>query len=214
MQEFNEVLVMVDLEYLGKDEPNAQILDIGICYGTSPDNLQRLVYKPAWQTEGVVHPSTLKFWAMLNPTKLAQYMDNKTPMQWVAINLYHQLREISREASLQGKSVVIMSKGITHDLPKLEYHIEREIYPSPTEAGFSVFETLFGYNCRRDVRSFKMYRSEKDLSEAGAYGEMQANLLCAGETLHDAEWDAVSQWCEVYRLAFGPSAVNTPTHTV
>lgn len=211
MQELDEVLVMIDLEYLGKDEPNAQILDIGICYGTSPENLQRLVYKPAWQKEGIVQPETLKFWAMLDSTKLAHYMENKTPVSWVATNLYHQLREISRWAKLQGQSVIVMSKGITHDLPKLEYHMEREIYSSLKDKGFNIFETLFGYNCRRDMRSFKMYRSEKDLKEAKTYGETQAAILCKGETLHDAEWDAVSQWHEVYRLALGPSAIDATT---
>lgn len=200
MQELDEVLVMIDLEYLGKDEPNAQILDIGICYGTSPENLQRISYKPAWQNDGLVQPSTLKFWAELNAIKLASYMDNKQPMRWVVEDLYEELIAISGFAKDLGKPVVFMSKGITHDLPKLEHHLDK-VFPGVANNGMGVFESMFGYNCRRDMRSFKMYRNSSTVEIAKNLGKDAANTLCSGETLHDAEWDAVSQWHEVYHLA-------------
>lgn len=200
MQELDEVLVMIDLEYLGKDEPNAQILDIGICYGTSPENLQRVSYKPAWQSGGAVQPSTLKFWAELNAVKLASYMDNKQPIRWVTEDLYEELIAISGFAKDLGKPVVFMSKGITHDLPKLEHHLDK-VFPGLANNGMGIFESMFGYNCRRDMRSFKMYRNPSTVEIAKNLGKDAANTLCSGETLHDAEWDAVSQWHEVYHLA-------------
>lgn len=194
----NELVVMFDLEYLSKDEPNGQILDIGIAYGTHPSNLQRVVYRPKWQEEGVVQPTTLKFWAEQNPSQLAMYMDNHQPMSWVARDLLDFLHMLKGHAKqLKVGQVVLMSKGITHDLPKLEYHINDYCYDESVN-GLGIFESLFGYNCRRDLRSFKMGRDEKTIKAAREYAEKHATQIKPEGVLHDAEYDALVQWFEVY----------------
>lgn len=198
----NELVVMFDLEYLSKDEPNGQILDIGIAYGTHPSNLQRVVYRPKWQEEGVVQPSTLKFWAEQNPSQLAMYMENHQPISWVArdlIDFLHMLKGHAKQ--LKVDQVVLMSKGITHDLPKLEYIINYYCYDDECVNGLGVFESLFGYNCRRDLRSFKMARDPEFLDAIRKTAEMHATQLKPEGVLHDAEYDALVQWFEVYLIS-------------
>lgn len=207
MKDLNELVVMFDLEFLSKDEPNGQVMEISLCYGTNPENLERVTYLPKWKPNAVVQPTTVAFWAEFNPTKLAYYMKNSTPIGWVGKDMYDLLDLIRGRALHQGKNVVVMSKGITHDLPKVEYIIE-QAHPGEvlTQSGFGILESLFGYNCRRDMRSFTMYRNHKDKEEAKAYGKNVADVYCEGESLHSAEWDAVSQWCEFYHLALGREA--------
>lgn len=204
MKELDILLVMIDLEYLSKDEPNGQLLDIGICYGTSPENLERVSYKPKWQEEGVVQPSTLKFWAEHNPKQLAEYMTNNKPIQWIIRDLVNLIYSWKGKAlQLGAEQVVIMSKGITHDLPKLEYqitqHCDFEITGMTTQLG--MFEYVFGYNCRRDYRSFKMSRPKELLNAARGYAEEAASRLKPEGALHDAEYDALVQWHEFYFIA-------------
>lgn len=197
----NELVVMFDLEFLSKDEPNGQILDIGIAYGTHPSNLQRVVYRPRWQEDGAIQPSTLKFWVEQNPSQLSSYLDNHTPMSWIARDLLEFLHMLKGHAKqLKVDQVVLMSKGITHDLPKLEYQIN-QYCGEESVGGLGVFESLFGYNCRRDLRSFKMGRDSKTLKAAREYAERHANQLMPEGVLHDAEYDALVQWFEFYFIA-------------
>lgn len=204
----NELVVMFDLEFLSKDEVDGQILDIGICWGTHPDNLRRISYKPAWQMAGAIQPSTLKWWLEQNPTQLAGYMENSTPMAWVTQDLVKLLHTINGRAGQLGvKQVVIMSKGITHDLPKLEYQIS-EHCNLVWSGGFGIFEQIFGYNCRRDLRSFRMGRSKELLDEARERAITEANALMPEGVLHDAEYDAVMQWHDYYFIATHSSASN------
>lgn len=205
MKELDILLVMIDLEYLSKDEPNGQLLDIGICYGTSPENLRRISYKPLWQEDGVVQPSTLKFWAEHNPKQLAKYLTNTQPVQWVARDLVSEIHALTgRARQLKVKQVVLMSKGITHDLPKLEYLLENNCdfeLIGASNGGLGFFESLFGYNCRRDFRSFKMSRPKELLDAAREYAEEAASRLKPEGALHDAEYDALVQWHEFYWIA-------------
>ena len=205
MKELGILLVMIDLEYLSKDEPNGQLLDIGICYGTSPENLRRLTYKPMWQEDGVVQPSTLKFWVEHNPAQLGRYLGNTQPLQWVARDLVSEIHALSgRARQLKAEQVVLMSKGITHDLPKIEYLLEQNCdfeLVGTSSGGLGFFESLFGYNCRRDLRSFKMSRPKELLDAAREYAEEAASRLKPEGALHDAEYDALVQWHEFYFIA-------------
>lgn len=201
-EERKKFIIMFDLEYLGKDDKDAQILDIGVAWGTSIVDIASKQYLPAWQKDGVINPETLKFWVGGNPWAFQQYLGNTVPMQYVIKELMQLLFTLKNHANSANMDVIVMSKGITHDLPKLEYqlgaHFPVEEYCKP---GFGIFESLFGYNCRRDMRSVTMYRPEDLLKEATEFSVDYANKKVAGKELHDAQWDAVSQLAKVLYIA-------------
>ncbi|AZV01869.1 hypothetical protein [Aeromonas phage Akh-2] len=201
-EERKKFIIMFDLEYLGKDDKDAQILDIGVAWGTSIVDIASKQYLPAWQKDSVINPETLKFWVGHNPSVLSQYLSNTVPMQYIVRELMQLLSTLKNHAESANMDVIVMSKGITHDLPKLEYQLEThfpiEAYCKP---GFGIFESLFGYNCRRDMRSITMYRSEELLKEATEFSVDYANKKIAGKELHDAQWDAVSQLAKVLYIA-------------
>ncbi|WBF79294.1 hypothetical protein IACHDJAJ_00055 [Aeromonas phage vB_AdhS_TS3] len=202
-KERKKFIIMFDLEYLGKDDSDAQILDIGVAWGSSIVDISSKQYLPAWQKDGVVNPETLKFWVALNPKILAQYLNNTVPMQHIAKELMQLLLALKRSAESADMEVVVMSKGITHDLPKLEYQLEEHLLLEEyCKSGFGIFESLFGYNCRRDMRSVTMYRPEALLEEATEFATDYANKKIAGKELHDAQWDAVSQLAKVLYIAY------------
>lgn len=202
-KERKKFIIMFDLEYLGKDDRDAQILDIGVAWGSSIVDINSKQYLPAWQKDAVVNPETLKFWVSLNPKVLTQYLSNTMPMQHIAKELMQLLLALKSNAESVDMDVIVMSKGVTHDLPKLEHqleaHLSLEEYCKP---GFSIFESLFGYNCRRDMRSVTMYRPEALLEEATEFATEYADNRIAGKALHDAQWDAVSQLAKVLYIAY------------
>lgn len=200
-KERKKFIIMFDLEYLGKDDIDAQILDIGVAWGSSLEDISSKQYLPAWQEDGVVNPETLKFWVGHNPTVLAKYLNNSVPMHYIIHQLVDLLHVLKSHAKAADMAVIVMSKGITHDLPKLEYQMEAYMCGIDLKPGFSYFESLFGYNCRRDMRSVTMYRSEELLKEATDYGTQLANTRLAGKELHDGQWDAVSQLAKVLYIA-------------
>lgn len=200
-EEHKKFIIMFDLEYLGKDDVDAQILDIGVAWGSTLENISSKQYLPAWQEDGIVNPETLKFWVGHNPTVLAQYLSNSVPMHYIIHQLVDLLNVLKNHAKAANLDVLVMSKGVTHDLPKLEYQMEAFMCGVDLKPGFSYFESLFGYNCRRDMRSVTMYRSEELLKEATTFGNRVANSKVVGKELHDAQWDAVSQLAKVLYIA-------------
>lgn len=212
MKQLNEILVMVDLEYLSKDDVNGQILEIGICSGSQPDRLATYSFRPAWQPDAVVNPETLKFWAD-SPKELKGYLGNTDSMGQVCYNLIKMLQVIKSISESAGKPIVIMSKGITHDIPKLEYLLHKHCNMHQLDTilveGFGIFESMFGYNCRRDLRSFKMYREDKELQLSYEYGEQLGKSYLPKGELHNGEYDAITQWGQFYHLATGPYESST-----
>jgi hypothetical protein len=217
MNDLNEILVMFDLEYLSKDDINGQILEIGVCIGSHPDHISPYSFKPSWQQDAVVNPSTLKFWAD-SPKELKEYLGNKDPMERVCLSIIQMLQTIKSVSKSTGRPVILMSKGITHDLPKVEYllhkHCNKQQLDSILVEGFGIFESMFGYNCRRDLRSFKMYRSEEELGRSYEYGERLGRSHCPKGELHNGEYDAITQWGQFYHIATGPHKDITPTGMV